>query len=63
LPVLDSAAAGSADIEKSCDEKLLFALRQLVGAELGQAFTEVPPISLHEMYRDCDSSTPVIFVL
>eukprot|EP00899_Mesostigma_viride_P007437 jgi/Mesvir1/16695/Mv15092-RA.1 len=44
-------------------EKLVFGFSTFVGKKLGVVFTESPPFSLDDIFRDTNNSTPIIFVL
>lgn len=45
------------------EEKLLFGFSHFVAAAQGREFTENPPFSLADVFKDTSSSTPVIFIL
>ena len=45
------------------EDSLLFSVQRYIGDNLGQQFTEIPPLNIEEVYKDSNKSTPVIFIL
>jgi len=45
------------------EEKLVFACAQFVGEMLGKQYTENPPFTLGDVYKDTTHTDPIIFVL
>ena len=45
------------------EEKLIFAVKDFVSANLGAQFVQSPPVSLPEVMKDAREDTPVIFIL
>ena len=44
-------------------DKLAFAMSNYVGEKMGDRFTSVPPLQLHDIFQDTSNAVPVIFVL
>lgn len=45
------------------EEKLVFKIKEFVEKELGHAFAYPMPVSMEEVFKDTDNTTPIIFVL
>jgi len=45
------------------EEKVVFAVREYVGTELGKPFMEAPPFDLSGAFDDSSAQSPIIFVL
>lgn len=45
------------------EDSLLFSIQRYIAENLGQQFTEIPPLQIEEVYKDSNKSTPVIFIL
>ena len=45
------------------EEKVVFAVREFVGQQLGERFMEAPPFDLAGAYDDSSAQSPIIFVL
>ena len=45
------------------EEKLLFATKEFVAANLGRQYVEAAPVSLADVFKDSREDTPIIFIL